>query len=192
MGQHAPARILAIFVAERSGSPRKSAIIYHLHLLSYDCSPWKVGWRRNSNFLHSTSFLIGWTRRSDNIVLHKYWIQKRTECNWGVLVLRWAVFTLQLETHWTFQCLFLHFGAKNFEDWHQDVTGCICLRRNRVKLRRFLQDLWVFESLESCGSKIWIHSIYAGLHEFLPFVDWDFPETKKAWMRLESLFGGPE
>lgn len=34
MGQHAPARILAIFVAERSGSPRKSAIIYHLHLLS--------------------------------------------------------------------------------------------------------------------------------------------------------------
>lgn len=49
-----------------------------------------------------------------------------------------------------------------------------------------------FESLESCGSKIWIHSIYAGLHEFLPFVDWDFPETKKAWMRLESLFGGPE
>lgn len=49
-----------------------------------------------------------------------------------------------------------------------------------------------FESLESCGSKIWIHSIYAGLDEFLPFVDWDFPETKKAWMRLESLFGGPE
>ena len=98
---------------------------------------------------------------------NKYWIQKRTECNWGILVLRWAVFTLQLETYWTFHCLFLfHFGAKNFEDWHQDVTGCICLRRNRVKLRRFLQDL--FESLESCGSKIWIHSIYAGLHEFSP------------------------
>ena len=42
MGQHAPARILAIFVAERSGSPRKSAIIYSPaspEFDPYDCSP---------------------------------------------------------------------------------------------------------------------------------------------------------
>lgn len=36
MGQHAPARNLAIFVAEQSGSPRKSA---SPEFDSYDCSP---------------------------------------------------------------------------------------------------------------------------------------------------------